>query len=428
MDKIIHSRKNITVFGGLNFIYRAITDRKIDKYINSQLGHRGPLAVYQHSDIVLSLFGNCLVQGSYLSDLELFKEKYSQQRFRKIPSADTVEYVCQQLKTPTIIKTTDKGVVNQINYSDKMNKSLVGLAVKSGMLKAGDNGYVLDYDNVILEHNKQDAQTTYKKTRGYHPALAFIGRIPVHMENRNGNTSPRYEQKETLERCFDNLQKAGIRISAFRADAASYQKEVVELACKHADTFYLRLNDCASLRKQCGSVQKWQKVVINHTVKEVASIEYKAFGGSTVYRGVITREERADKQADLFSSDAYNYYGLLTNDWIKDEKEVIEFYNQRGDAENSNRYMLNDFNLHHLPFSDMSTNTVFIYLMAMCCILFEWIKHILVLNNTRAITLSMRVKAVCFRYITVAATFISHARKRSIKVFAPADTYWDLRT
>ncbi len=428
MDKIIHSKKNVTVYGGLNFVYRAITDRKIDRCINNLLGHRGPFAVYRHSDIVLSLFGNCLVQGSFLSDLELFKEKYSSQRFRKIPSADTVEYVCQQLKTATIIKTTDKGVVNEVNYSNKMNKSLVGLAVKSGMLKGGDNGYVLDYDNVILEHSKQDAQTTYKKTRGYHPALAFIGRIPVHIENRNGNTSPRYEQKETLERCFENLKEAGVRLSSFRADAASYQKEVVELACKYADTFYLRLNDCAVLRKQCGEVKKWKKIVINQIVKEVASIEYKAFGGSVVYRAVISREIRKDKQADLFSSDAYKYYGLLTNDWAKDEKEVIEFYNQRGDAENSNRYMLNDFNLHHLPFSDMSTNTVFMYLMAMCCILFEWTKHILVLNNTRAITMSMRVKAVCFHYITVAATYISHARKRSLKVFAPADTYWDLRT
>jgi Transposase DDE domain group 1 len=428
MDKIIHSEKNITVFGGLNFIYRAIRDSRLDKYINNQLGSRGPHAGYSHSEVVLSLFGNCLVQGSYLSDLQVFKEKYRDQGFKKIPSADTVEYVCQRLKTATISKTTDKGITNHINYSDRMNKTLVGLAVKSGMLKKGNNNYVLDYDNVIIEHNKRDARPTYKKTRGYHPALAFIGRIPVHIENRNGNTSARYEQKETLGRCFENFKEAGIRISSFRADAASYQKGVVDLVSKHTDTFYIRLHDCLELRNQCGEAKRWKKVVINHIVKEVSSIEYQAFGGNTAYRGVIIREEREHKQGDLFTSDAYKYFGLLTNDWHKDEKEVIEFYNQRGDAENSNKYMLNDFNLHHLPFPDLSTNTVFMYLMAMCCILFEWTKHILVLNKARAITMSMRVKAVCFHYVTVASTFIRHARKRCIKIFAPPGTYQQLRT
>lgn len=250
----------------------------------------------------------------------------------------------------------------------------------------------------------------------------------MHIENRNGNTSPRYEQKETLERCFENFKMAGVHISSFRADAASYQKEVIELVCKHADTFYVRLHDCLELRIQCSEAEKWDKVVINHMVKEVASIEYQAFGGDVVYRGVITREAREDKQGDLFTTDAYKYFGLLTNDWGKNEKEVIEFYNQRGDSENSNKYMLNDFNLHHLPFSDLSTNTVFMYLMAMCSILFEWTKHILVVNKVQAISMSMRIKAVCFHYVTVASTFISHARKRCIKIFAPQGTYQPLQT
>lgn len=428
MGKIIHSDKNITVFGGLNFIYQAIKDKKLDRWINSYLGVRGANAGYSHSDIVLSLFGNCLVQGSYLSDLHIFRDKYRAQVFKKIPSADTVEYVCQGLKTDTISKTTARGITNDVNYSDKMNSGLIGLALKSGLLRKGDNNYVLDYDNVIIEHNKQDARTTYKKTRGYQPAIAFIGRIPVHIENRNGNTSPRYEQRQTLERCFEHCKQAGVHISSFRADAASYQKDVVELVCKHTDRFYIRLHDHLEWRNQCREAEKWHKVVINHIVKEVASIEYEAFGSDIAYRGVIIREPREDRQGDLFSADAYKYFGLLTNDWDKSEQEVIEFYNQRGDAENSNKYMLNDFNLHHLPFSDLSTNTVFMYLMAMCSILFEWTKHLLVRNKVWPITLSMRVKAICFHYITVASAFIRHARKRYIKIFAPKGTYRQLQT
>ncbi len=55
--------------------------------------------------------------------------------------------------------------------------------------------------------------------------------------------------------------------------------------------------------------------------------------------------------------------------------------------------------------------------MAMCSILFDWVKIILVNNKTQKITLGMRVKAVCFHYITVATTFINHARKKYSSFF-----------
>jgi hypothetical protein len=55
------------------------------------------------------------------------------------------------------------------------------------------------------------------------------------------------------------------------------------------------------------------------------------------------------------------------------------------------------------------------YLMAT---LFEWIKQVLVANNTPGISIAMRVKAVCFHYILVACCWVSHARKTVIKVFS----------
>jgi hypothetical protein len=426
MDEITHSDKNITAFGGLNIIFKAIIDKGLDGYLDARIGSRGACAKFSHSDIVLSLLGNALCQGSFVSDLQILKEKYKGQFFHQVPSPDTVEYVCQQLKTKTIKEETDKGVIHLLNYSNDMNETLVGLAVKTGQLKAGKKGYVLDFDNVVVENEKQDAVRSYKKTKGYHPNLAFIGRVPVHIENHNGNTPAKYGQKETLERCFGNLGRAGIRVGAFRADSASYQQGVIALAGEHADSFYIRIVDCEKLRRQCGAAGEWNKVTVNNVSKEAASIQYRPFGKDQAYRAVITRTPRKDKQTDILSGTAYDYYGIITNDEVKTDQQVIEFYNQRGDSENSNRYMLNDFNLHHLPFPDMCTNTVFMYLMAMCATLFEWIKQVLVANKTKAISANMRVKAVCFHYIAVAATYITHARKKALKVFAPTGSYRQL--
>lgn len=418
MDKVTHSDKNITPFGGLNFIYQAMNRMGLNKFLDKQIGLRSILATYSYSDVVYSLFGNALTQGCFVSDLEVLKEKYSKQVFNKIPSPDTVEYVCQELKTANILIETDKGVLHQLNYNNKMNETLVSLAVKTNQLSPLHTGYTLDFDNVITENEKQDAQYTYKHNKGYHPAIAFIDRIPVHIENRNGNTPACYQQKELLQRCFANLKKDTIKVKNFRGDSASYQQDVIALAEINADFFYIRMKDFEGIRKCCGEISDWQTIEINYERKEVASILYAPFGGEKQYRVVVTRKKRKDQQIDLLSGCAYTYQGIITNNQEQNEKEVIEFYNQRGDAENSNRYMLGDFNLHHLPFPDMDTNTVYMYLMAMCATLFEWIKMVLINNETKKITISMRVKAVCFHYISVATTFVNHAHQKILKVFS----------
>jgi hypothetical protein len=418
MDKVIISSKNVTPFGGLNLIYDAVNRKNIPQFIDNTIGFRHVRAKYSYSDVVLSLFGNSLCKGSYISDLKQLKSKYNSQAFSNIPSADTVEYVCQELKKTTIVETTTKGIVHEINFNSDLNNFLVGLCVKTNQLDTKDRKHILDFDNVVVATEKQDARMSFKKIKGYHPNFAFIGRLPVHIENHNGNTPAKYDQSGTLERCFNNLDAHGIKIGHFRADSASYQKTVIELITKRASCFYIRIINSESFKKHCALIEKWETIEVNFEKKEVATTNYTPFQGDKSYRIVVTRSLREDQQIDLLSGCSYNYYGIMTNNVAYSNKEIIEFYNGRGDSENSNRYLLNDFNVHHLPFMDMDMNTVFMYLMAMCSILFEWAKKILVENKTKNIKLNMRVKAICFNYITIASVFINHARQRTLQIFS----------
>ena len=421
MDKVTTSSKNITPFGGLNLIFNAISKAEIPKFLDNQIGFRNIRAEYSYSDIVLSLFGNSLCQGSYISDLKQLKEKFSNQYFTNIPSADTVEYACQELKLPNAIEISDSGADHQINFNDKLNKTLVALCVKTNQLSKTDDNLIFDFDNVVIENDKQDSKKSYKNTNAYHPSLGFIERLLVHIENHNGNTPAKYRQDKTLKSCFDNLDAHQIKITHFRADSASYQQKVLELVDQRATYFYIRNSNSAGFFAHCGKIENWETVEINYEKKQVATTIYKPFDGKKEYRIVVTRTLRKDAQIDLFSGEVYNYYGIITNNEVFTNKEVIEFYNDRGDAENSNRYFLNDFNAHHMPFPDMDMNTVYLYLMAMSSILFEWIKLILVKNKTQGIKLNMRVKAVCFNYIAIASTFISHSRQKILQVFSSYD-------
>jgi Transposase DDE domain group 1 len=421
MDKVTTSSKNVTPFGGLNLIFNAINKAEIPKFLDNQIGFRNIRAEYSYSDIVLSLFGNSLCQGNYISDLKQLKEKFNNQYFTDIPSADTVEYACQELKLPNAIEISDSGAEHQINFNDNLNKTLVALCVKTNQLSKTADNLIFDFDNVVIENDKQDSRKSYKNTKGYHPSFGFIGRLLVHIENHNGNTPAKYRQDQTLESCFDNLDAHQIKITHFRADSASYQQKVLELVAQRATYFYIRNINSAGFLAHCGKIENWETVEINYEKKQVATTIYKPFDGKKEYRIVVTRTLRKDSQADLFSGKAYNYYGIITNNEVFTNNEVIKFYNDRGDAENSNRYFLNDFNAHHMPFPDMDMNTVYLYLMAMSSILFEWIKLILVKNKTQGIKLNMRVKAVCFNYIAIASTFISHSRQKILQVFSRYD-------
>jgi hypothetical protein len=419
MNEVTNSEKKVSPFGGINFIYQAVLKKGLPEFLNNELVYRGICAKYTHSDVVLSLFTKSLTQGTRLSDLETVKAKLAGQQFSPIPSPDTVEYVCQRLKQSNQVKTTIDGIVHELNYDNRLNVLLIRLAVKCNQLKPSDKqGYILDYDNVVIENEKQDARFSYKKTKAYHPGFAFIGRIPVHIENRNGNTPAGYGQKETIGRCLVNLHKEGIRVSAFRGDSASYQKEVIELMARQGIKFYIRMQDFKGIRETFADLKDWQAVRINEQKKEVCSTGYKFKGSDKTYRVVVTRTLKKSNQLDAFEGRDYHYQAIITNDNDKSEQEVIGFYNQRGDSEKSNCYLLNDFNLSHLPFMDMDTNTVYMYLMAMCATLFEWIKQVLVANKTLGISIAMRAKAVCFRYIVVACCWVSHARKTVIRVFS----------
>jgi hypothetical protein len=417
MNKVKNSSRNITPFGGLNFALDAFNKLDIDELIGKHLGYRAYNAKYSYSHIIQSLFANTLSQGSVLADVDKLKAKFKQQINWNCPSADTIEYACQELKSDNIDHTTKNEVTHQFNYNNKLNKALIAIGLKTRLLHSNTKGYDLDFDNVVIPTEKQDAKYSYKKVNGYHPSFATIGRIPVHVENRNGNTPAKYGQEETLERCFDNLDSHSIKIKNFRADSASFQASVINLVEKRADYFYIRNMNSQAYRTKCSESVSWKSTRIGNEYKEIASIEYSPAGATNVHRVVVTRTKVKNGQTDIFTGE-YTYYGILTNNRELTDQEVILFYNQRADSENTNRFLLNDFNLNHLPFPDMSTNTVYIYMMCICATLFEWFKTVLIENKTPKITMSMRAKAICFHYISVATEWIKTKREEILIVYS----------
>lgn len=421
--KITHSAEKITPFGGFNFCHKFLCNSGIPNIIDKHLGKRVKHVGFDYSDILMNHLAIFLNGGDCTEDInEHLRGHLGQVRGLSVCSADTILRGIKELSTPTEELISPSGVKHEFNINTRLNELLLKASVKTGQL---DNrtGYTLDYDNQVIATEKYDAQKTYKKCVGYQPGVASIGKLIVYIEGRNGNSQAKYQQAQTLQRTFSLLETQDVRTKRFRADSASYQKDVIEIVTQKSQYFYIRAMRCANMEQKISRLraEAWQKVRLGVQEMEVAEIkDYQPFGGDETYRLVVSRIKRKDRQTGLFTGDAYTYRAIITNDDQWDNKQIVSFYNQRGSAERTFDAMNNDFGWSKLPCSFLNENTSFMILTALYANLYQlivtafskklsWLKE------------NFRLKKFIFRFITVAAKWIKTGRQYVLKLYTQKD-------
>jgi len=412
--KITKSSPTINSFGGINFVIEALNQQNISELIDNQLCARPPQAEYSYSEVLLAHYCATLCGAERLEDAELLRPVWGKIPGFRLPSSDTTGRVLKSLSVEDQEILTDS-TTHRINSNIPLNRLLLEMSCHLGILNSSRK-YVLDYDNLIIDHEKFDSQKTFKFNYGSQPGVALIGKTPVYVEGRTGNSPAKFRLVDTLTRTFDLLDEKKINIGAFRSDSAAYQKEVFELVEERADHFYIRMRDCAAYLGQCAQVDQWQTIRINHCDYEVASISYTLTGTNKAYRVVVYRVPNKSGQINLITQDAYTYLGIITNDWEMEEKELIEFYNQRGAAETNFDVLNNDFNWSRLPFSDMCDNTVFLIMGAICKVIYQYIigAFARVLSFLKP---SFRLKNFLFHFMIVPAKWIRTGGQWVLKLF-----------
>jgi len=421
--KISNSKEEINPFGGLNFCIDLLNKSGIPNLIDSHLGKRVKLVGFDYSEIMLNQLSVYLTGGDCAEDInEHLRDHLKKVKGLSVCSADTVLRGIKELSTPTKIVTSKSDIEHEFNINLRLNELLVKALKKTKQLIKGDN-YTLDYDNQVIATEKYDAKRTYKQCEGYQPGVATIGEHVVYVEGRNGNSQAKFEQHETLKRAFNLLKKEQISIKRFRADSASYQQEVIKEVSKESEFFYIRAMRSAHMEQVIGTLADgdWKKVRLGVQEMEVAQIaDYCPFDGSVSYRLVVSRIKRKDKQADIFSGQAYTYRGILTNDQDWSNEEVVAFYNARGKAEKTFDVMNNDFGWSKLPCSFLHENTAFMILTALYANLYQFViaKFAEKLDWLKS---NYRIKKFIFRFITVSAKWIKTGRQEVLKLYTEKD-------
>jgi len=131
---------------------------------------------------------------------------------------------------------------------------------------------------------------------------------------------------------------------------------------------------------------------------------------------VVSREPNKTGQTDIEFQNNFIYRAILTNDIDASDKDVIEYYNQRGASEKIFDEMNNDFGWKKLPFSFLEQNTVFMIVMAMCR---NFFLHLLSVFSKKIdfIKKTFRLKKFIFRFVVVPFKWIRHSRKNHLKLY-----------
>jgi hypothetical protein len=416
MAKIQKKSQNTTPFAGIYFVNDEFNHLRLNYLIDKQLGMRNSTKSYFYSNLFRNFFNLMLSGGECVEDIQQhFRPTLEQIPDNEVASPDTYLRLFKELATDNTEIVSSSGKTYQFNINEKLNDLNIKLLLQTQQLKKG-NFYDLDYDNQIIEHEKWDAKKTYKMTTGYFPGIATIGDKIVGIENRDGNANVKIAQAETLKRMYKQLKDNDIHIENSRMDSGSYSKEIIEVVAKNSRFFYIRANRCQTLTEEIRKIENWETVTINFIDYQVASIPFTAFFADEKYRLVIARERTKESQLDLFEGKKFKYHCILTNNHTQSEKEVIEFYNQRGASEKTFDIQNNDFGWGHLPTSDMNANTVYLIITAMLKNFYNYIIQ-KVSQVFSDILPNARLKRFIFRFITVSGRYVYRGRQWILQLY-----------
>lgn len=423
--KILNS-SHISSFGGLNFVLKEFDQLGIGSLLNHRLPSLPEQNKYEWRDILYSFWSIFFCGGNCAEDLgDNFKKSLSNIPFLKTPSPDRILNRMKQLSNPSITYTTPRGKKeHEFSHNDRLNYLNVKLLKKLSTFKT--QKITLDYDNTLLFTNKADANKTYKNHSGYAPGVGIIGNHVVYVENRNGNSDPQTLQQDTLQRMFDILNTEKIHIDKFRADGASYQLSTLNVISNHVNKFYVRAAMSESLAKAIEQIDNWAQVNKNDDNVYRGDIKFTPFQPIAkrnkqehllkTYRLVVTKEKRDDGQIDLFTGEAFNYRGIITNDEKMTNDQIVNFYNKRGAIEKEFDVLKNDFGWYKIPFSKLEQNTVYLIITAMCRNLYNHIVRSFA-RIYKGLSPIFRIKKFIFRFICIPAKWIRNSRTWKLRVY-----------
>lgn len=405
--KLKIAKEKLTAHGGLALMaefnhgigLRELTDR----YLPPPKSNRGFSPSIFVDPLVLMLQGG----GRSLEDMRELEQEEGLMKLvgsNNIPEPDTIG---DWLRRMGDIEAGQSGLRGLGKLRDTINQRI--------LRRDGIEEYTLDADATEITAEKAEAFYTYKGNKGYMPVLGFLYEVGlcIYDEFREGNTAPAFGQKGFYIECKKRMPE-GKRIGYYRADSASYQAELINQLEADGVKYTITADQDRAVKSLIGLIpdNEWKesKKGCGYELAEAVHTMEKT---DKAFRLVIKRE--ACRQGELFEgTNGYFYHVVATNilEEDKDALAVLEWHNQRGQAENFNKEVKIGFGMERMPCGQTYANAVFFRIGVIAYNLFigfkrllspeSWIKH--------------TIATFRWKMIQVAGRIVKHARGIILKL------------
>ncbi len=392
--------------------------RKIDQELPAPGSPRGlapsafviPLLLMCPKGIPAGLHGG----GRALEDLRELRAEVSLQKLLKIQDLPASTTVGDWLRR---MGKDGRGLDGLEIVNDHLTKQVIG--------RQDEGGYILDVDATIIPSEKEAAQWTYQKVKGYQPLLGFLQEgegkgeqdggvrgLIIADEFRDGNVPSGAKAVAFLERCRSKLPP-GRRLKALRADSAWYQAEVFNWCQKNAVRLVVCADQDKAVKEVIGSIRKeeWRA---HRGDRQIAETVHTMNGTQEAFRLVVVRWPK--RQPDLFEKEAYFYHVLATNGEELSE-EVVDFYDQRGESENWIKELKDGFGMEWMPCGETYANAVYFRLGVIAYNLLVAMKVLGLPKHWRRHTIA----TIRWRLYQVAGRVLWEARRVVLRLATTAD-------
>lgn len=343
--KLEMTRDLITSHAGMALLGEFAVGLGLVEAVNRCLPGPGSGAGYLSSEYVLPLMLMLNGGGRSLEDMREIRNDEGLREvlpLQRIPSSDA---------TGDWLRRT--GVNRGLEGLEMVNRRFL----KRGLKRDGMKAYTLDIDATGIEAEKASAKMTYKGYEGYMPMVGHLAENGLILgdEFREGNESPGGRNLEFIKYCVQQLPK-GKRIKALRSDSAAYQAKVINYCQSNGIEFAIGADLDKAVVKEIRNIKEedWKPYQNGYLAETVHCMNET----DEAFRLVVIRRPY---QGKLFGEEeASEKYTAIASNREGSAKEVVQWYNQRGEcSENRIKELKIGFGMERMPCGQFEANAVF---------------------------------------------------------------------